>query len=325
MNTPDRKLLIDYFSGKLPAADVDSIETYIATSSDVEFIQSCIKEAWLQTPAPAADYLPKAQLEQAWDIFNVQQHRHTQKRIRSLPRWTQIAAACLLTAIASWSAWILLHRQHTKPIAWHTITAAPLSLKKMQLPDGSTITLFPGATLQYNSAYNQEERKIWLKGRAWFEVASASQKPFTVHTGHYTTRVLGTSFEINEQTDHHLQVSLHTGKVQVLQQQTALATLQPAEYIDITTTNGSFRKGTSNTNTLSWLNGELSYDQAPLQTVCDDLRHWYGVNIHISKQTLYNKRFTGNFNKMPLQDVLNILSATVGCKYHIQQQRVDIY
>ena len=52
------------------------------------------------------------------------------------------------------------------------------------LPDNSSISLEEGATLAYSKgSFNENERRVELKGSAFFDIAKNPEKPFVIETG----------------------------------------------------------------------------------------------------------------------------------------------
>lgn len=70
----------------------------------------------------------------------------------------------------------------------------------LYLPDSSLVWLNVNSTLAYKENFS-EDRKITLSGEAYFKVRSDKRYPFAVHTKHSTATVLGTSFNVKENSD----------------------------------------------------------------------------------------------------------------------------
>ncbi|MCL7987264.1 FecR domain-containing protein [Sphingobacterium sp. lm-10] len=87
--------------------------------------------------------------------------------------------------------------------------------RSARLKDGSLVTLAPGAELRYTIAYGQSERTLHLRGRAKFEVAHDTSRPFTVWTDGYSTTALGTVFLIDANAENSIDISLLSGKIVV--------------------------------------------------------------------------------------------------------------
>jgi ferric-dicitrate binding protein FerR (iron transport regulator) len=67
----------------------------------------------------------------------------------------------------------------------------------INLPDGSKVVLNANSKLEYPPGFSNNTREVYLDGEAYFDIAHDPGKPFIVHTGSISTRVLGTAFNIN--------------------------------------------------------------------------------------------------------------------------------
>jgi ferric-dicitrate binding protein FerR (iron transport regulator) len=86
--------------------------------------------------------------------------------------------------------------------------------QRIELPDGSVITLFTQGRIRYQEPFQHNERKVILEGRATFEVVKDISAPFVVTSGAVTTTVLGTTFNVSENKQGVI-VKLYKGKVSV--------------------------------------------------------------------------------------------------------------
>lgn len=330
MERPAKTLLIAYFAGTLPEQDRSIAEDYIASGKDTVFIQACMEAAWHQTTVTGIHYLPD---QEAWNKFldrtgvaaTINTTVSTQQPSRRRFLWASVAAAVILllgTGYAFFSS-----RTKPVPISWTMVTGTPMLIKKVQLPDGSSITLFPGASIRYNNEYNLHERTILLQGRAFFDIAAAAGKPFFVKTGAYTTQVLGTRFEIQEESARQqMSLMLQSGKVQLLTAGKPLGDLHPGEQLLLHTGNGQFNIHHVAAETVTaWVNGELSYEQTDFGVACRELEAWYGVQITIHRPELLHKHITASFHRMSLKNVLDILSQTARFSWQQDQQHIHIY
>ena len=85
------------------------------------------------------------------------------------------------------------------------------------LSDGTQITLNAGSSIEFPESFEGAPvREVTLNGEAFFEVAKNPNKPFLIKTEGVTTKVLGTSFNVNSYAfNDHISVTVKTGKVQV--------------------------------------------------------------------------------------------------------------
>ena len=130
------------------------------------------------------------------------------------PIFLKYAASILLVAGVSW-ALITMLDPFANEVAWSKVTTA-YQRKKIILPDGTGIWLAPQSTLEYPEEFSGDKRTVKLEGEAFFEVVKDRKRPFTVQSGTLTTRVLGTSFNINAyKSERSATVTVLTGKVSV--------------------------------------------------------------------------------------------------------------
>ena len=84
------------------------------------------------------------------------------------------------------------------------------------LSDGSVVWLKGKSRLEYPERFNGANREVTLSGEAFFHVATDPERPFIIHSANFTTRVLGTAFNIKDygEDDAH-EVVVVDGKVMV--------------------------------------------------------------------------------------------------------------
>ncbi len=88
--------------------------------------------------------------------------------------------------------------------------------KEVTLADGTHVWINSGSTLTYPEVFADGERRVTLKGEAFFEVEHDANHPFTVHTGHLDVRVLGTKFDVKAYPGADFtEIALFEGSVEV--------------------------------------------------------------------------------------------------------------
>ena len=95
-----------------------------------------------------------------------------------------------------------------------TQSATKGEIKTLSLPDGSQLILNANSSVTYSTDFI-DNRKLILKGEAYFKVVKNPSSPFIVKTEQFETKVLGTSFTIKAYKNHPNQISVLTGKVEV--------------------------------------------------------------------------------------------------------------
>lgn len=190
--------------------------------------------------------------------------------------------------------------------------------KTVILPDGSTVVLNAGSSLTYPKKFKDNIRKVTLIGEAFFDVKRNINKPFVVHTDHVGIKVLGTSFNVKSYPDDEkIETTLVTGKVEVFQQQKGeLVVLEPSE-------RAIFDKKESNIivdrvnskNIVAWREGKLIFDKTPLKQVVLDLNRKYNIEFIITSNSLLQYKYTGEFDNLTLEEVLELLKISSPINY----------
>ena len=71
---------------------------------------------------------------------------------------------------------------------------APTREYQLILADGSKVYLNSESRLRFPTRFEGKERRVYLEGEGYFEVAKDTTKPFIVEAKEVDVRVLGTSF-----------------------------------------------------------------------------------------------------------------------------------
>lgn len=129
-------------------------------------------------------------------------------------RWGWAAAACLVLAMAGGGAILEFRLQ---PVDYETEIGGR---RVVALPDGSHVSMDSDSAMEVR--FTETERAITLtRGRARFDVAHDTSRPFTVTADHETVVAVGTSFDV-EKLGSTVLVTLLQGQVVVKQDEGAL-------------------------------------------------------------------------------------------------------
>ncbi len=163
--------------------------------------------------------------------------------------------------------------------------------QKIVLPDGSIVNLNANSTLSYPTFWwFRNQRTVTLKGNAYFQVIKG-QEPFIVKTKEFDVKVLGTTFEVNTQTNKS-QVFLKAGSVAlVLNRTKQMLKLQPNDLFQLN--QHAAIKQQKNYHGSDWTEGKLSFENTSLAIVFEKVEQLYGVKIKAS-DAINNQLFTAS-------------------------------
>jgi transmembrane sensor len=257
-------------------------------------------------------------------------------------RWREIgvvrgAVAALMLCGAMYGMTTLISRGivHGDRVVRERIYATARSEQAhIELPDGSRAMLAPETKLTYTVTH-AGERVVTLRGQAYFTVVHGATQPFTVHTRHAITRVLGTAFDVRQyDTDAAAQVAVTMGRVTVgsamtpQARQKAPVVLTPGMTVlvgDSATTSIATRDPVT---LVSWTQGRLTFDDAPVPVVLETIGRWYGYQFQLADSALAHQRVTiGLPSRQPvegmtiLKDVLDVTMRFNGKTVIVSAQR----
>jgi transmembrane sensor len=215
-----------------------------------------------------------------------------------------VAAAVVLLAVAGVALYyngIFTFREHTQSLL--SEAKAGYEVVSLTLTDGSRVTLNKGASLKYPEAFSFDKREVYLTGEAFFQVTKNSRKPFIVHANGITTKVLGTSFNVNALPDSVV-VSVATGKVEV-SDGTRAEVVRPYERVLYAAK--VLRKEETNLAELNWNTRVLEFNNVSMAVAAEELSTYYEVPVMFQDEKLKKCLITGKFKNQKLETVLRAI------------------
>ena len=232
--------------------------------------------------------------------------RSRQTRTWRRSRWA-VAATFALIITMGYLAYRFSPTPLNQPGEVTQIVKTTLSGEKstVTLPDGTKVKLNSGTALRYTDQFSDDVRHVYLSGEAFFEVVKDPEHPFVVETGHFSTTVLGTSFNVRAFEGQRAEVTLVEGKVKVQQGDSDIY-LAPSDQL-------TYNPGTDELNKqqvdvarwVAWKEGTLVFDRMTLAEALPQLERWYGVTITLENQAAGQCLISrGKYKQQSLRQVL---------------------
>lgn len=193
----------------------------------------------------------------------------------------------------------------------------------LSLSDGTQVWLNSDTRFRYPKKFNGDEREVYLDGEAFFDVTKDPERPFRIHSKELTTTVLGTSFNVRSYNDEDVQeVAVISGKVSVLHTDKNASKeikLVPGEKALLTKNSGELRKllFADFSAYTSWKDGKLIFENAPVSDVISSLERRYDIEIRLQSKAMENCRVTAEFDRLPVERIMYLLSYTLKGKYSV--------
>lgn len=165
------------------------------------------------------------------------------------------------------------------------------------LVDGSVVTLDSDTEMRFTDL-TEERRVDLMRGRAFFQVASNSARPFIVNAAGKTVRAVGTAFEVSMDRGE-IAVVLAEGKVRVEEPQTRAGNgtdMTPGRQLVIshdrkwTLSNVDVKKETS------WTKGRLVFMNDPLSKAVAEVNRYSTRKLTFRDGTIPDQQIVGVFS-----------------------------
>ena len=305
------ELLGKYFAGEADDTERNEVHDWRERSADNALLFVEYKSAWIDSgEVPIAD---SRILE---DILKSDSYQDSTPKVVAWPSFMKYAAAIILVGMIS-SLWYFNQADEAQELAVFNGEA-------QTLPDGTRITLKNGASLDAVE-FSDSERRVFISGKAFFEVARDEEVPFFVVTDDATIRVLGTSFQVNEEADF-TEVCVESGLVEFSTNEPGKnnmsVNLKPGEMGVIgNKLQGIVKHKNDNQNFLAWKDGALSFERTNSTEVVKILEDVYGIQFDLP-ENLKDCRLTAKFKQKSLEEVIQIISVTFNWSYEINKGKV---
>lgn len=305
-------LLAKHFAGETSREEELLLNNWIIENRK-EYLE--LKILWADTHESAPTQL--FAVDKAWD--NVERKLNAPKNLvrasgyrKKLIYW--FAAASVLL-VAGTGFFFYINGSVTE-------SALAGQIKRVLLDDGSVVTLKGQSEITYARRFSAN-RKIALKGEAYFEVKHDNEHAFSVKSGRLLVNVLGTSFLVKNE-EKMQQVIVNSGKVAVKDVHNAKMVVLTNNQAVIDNEGTLTKQLSANRNELAWQTGQLTFKDTPLNEVFIALESQYGVSIVTDNNNMATCLLTTAFNKQSLKNVLNELSRIFGFTYQLNGKKVTI-
>ncbi|RXG32445.1 FecR family protein [Leeuwenhoekiella marinoflava] len=260
---------------------------------DDKEIEKKLQDAWEET----SKIQPKDKVEKSWQDFSSRTFNRKKKPIKP---WHYAAAAVLVTFLSIGGLRMYNNSSFESSIASNiNIIENPGNQNKtVYLPDGSLVELEPNSQLEFSDNF-KKNRKVRVKGEAFFRVEKDKDHPFQVSCKTTTTTVLGTEFTVKEEISNSVSVQLYEGSIQLnVKDSINNWILSPGE------------KFVYNTNQLTITAFERfkDFNKKPLKEVINYIQTNYNYKITFPQELLQKQVTIRIRKKETLSNITQILS-----------------
>ena len=198
---------------------------------------------------------------------------------------------------------------------------------KVTLSDGTRIWVNSESYIRFPVVFQGDERRIWVAGEVFLEVAKDAERPFIVNTEKLDVKVLGTRFNVRAYPDEKcVQTTLVEGCVQVDNSRGEVAVLHPSEQLVYDVRDGNHEVREVDTELyVSWKDGVYVFVSQRLEDIMSLISKWYDVDVFYQNSAVKDMMFSGRLKRYEnAEALLKVLERLGGVKFSVQGKTVVV-
>lgn len=264
----------------------------------------------------------KVDTNRAWDKLNARFEQDSliptdqgnNNRKNNARMYMSIAAAFVgIIAIAASLVWGLKDNTSAKMVS--VLNGVSGNTVVQTLNDGSIIYLNNKTSFSYPEVFASNERKVNLRGEAFFDITRNPQKPFIIETNDAIVEVLGTAFNIKSYEKNRFELIVERGKVRVtLKNHPEVSQVVVAGEQMNLSDNHLIKSKWVDDGSLSWRISRMQFKDETLHNIAKVINANYGSNITIPDAETSNRKLTVTFDNNSLNDILELICLSMDLK-----------
>lgn len=198
---------------------------------------------------------------------------------------------------------------------------------KLTLHDGTEVWLNAESTIEFPSTFTDTERRVKMKGEAYFKVAHNEARPFVVDLGDKTIHVLGTEFDVRNYASETAKVVLVKGSVELCNAEGETeARLTPGKGALWVEDDVMWVEDVDVYSATQWIDDLFYFEEHALGVILRDIGRWYnyGVVFKNEKHYSYKVHFSAERSD-DIERIISNLNLLCGFKITIENKNIVVY
>ena len=198
---------------------------------------------------------------------------------------------------------------------------------KVRLADGTLVYLNSATRMKYPVKFDEKERKVYLSGEAYFEVAKDPERPFFVEMEGVEVRVYGTSFNVNTHQEGNIQTVLVKGSIGVKVLSSGMeSVIRPGQMAEFK--QGNTKVDVKDVNVAvytDWKDGIFRFENQRLEDILAVLSNWYDMNVFYQTVSVKELHFSGYMERYKdVSVILEAINLSTGVTFSIQGKTIIV-
>lgn len=250
--------------------------------------------------------------EAAFDSFAKNVGLTTRKRWHSALRIVSNIAAALFIPLLISCLCLSFGTDGEQETIWNEVSTAYAKNASVELSDGTSVKLGPCSRLIYPDKFSSSERKVFISGDVFFDVAKDPEKKFVAVSDNMDVIVHGTRFHITSFMDFkNEEVALVSGSVELCMHADGTSVkLVPGDIIRYDKEKGNIKRLHFDVNSYERVldvDG-FQFVDATLSEIVGTLSRRFKVDISVEDSIAGEKYYASFINGENLDEILNALN-----------------
>lgn len=298
-----------YFSGQLSPQEEAQVQDWLVEHSEDPQVQEMLEAIMSEMETEDMEVSSSAYKKVSCEL-GLERKSRFEKTIRTICRWAMGAAACVMLPLLGAFAYSRL--SVPEQAEWLELKVPYGQTDELMLADGTRLHLNAGTRVTYPSVFLGSERKVFIEGEVFAQVAKNPEQPFIIASGDVDVKVLGTTFNFKAYDNTEcVELILLEGAVQVdidANTRTKHIQLHPGEMVQYDRKSGEIEMKDFQPHLYKGFHddGSIHFFNLRLSDIASDLERLFGVKVVLMDEKLSDTRYFAWFsNNETLDQILD--------------------
>jgi len=272
-------------------SDEQQLLNSLLKNKEHQLLAQQIEATWDKSLDYQKDFTPNVEFGLSKLKARMNEEKVTSPKVVPLQKrrsWLRIAAAAAILIVGG----LFTFNQLNSDLDWQKIAVTD-STTEMILEDGSKIAINSASEFLHPSEFSKEERRVKLKGEAFFDITKNPEKPFIIEAGDLRIRVLGTSFNVRNYGNENLvEITVRSGRVEVTHKNGGFTKILEAnDQLTFDKRRMKVREISKDEhlNALGWWSGKLVFNSEKLNKIKLAIERTYNVELEFTQSDILKK------------------------------------
>lgn len=298
-----------YFAGQLTSQEEEQVQAWLVEHSEDPQVQDALLAIMSDMETEDKTVSSPAYVKVSRRL-GLERKSRFEKTVRTIGRWVMGVAACVMLPLLGALAYQRLHVP--EQAEWLEVKVPYGQTDELLLSDGTLLHLNAGTRVTYPSVFLGNERRVFIEGEVFAEVAKNPEQPFIIESGDVDVKVLGTTFNFKAYDNTEcVELILLEGAVQVdidAATRKKQVRLHPGEMVQYDRKSGEIEMKDFQPHLYKGFHddGSIHFFNLRLSDIVSDLERLFGVKVVLLDEKLADTRYFAWFsNNETLDQILD--------------------